>query len=93
MQIYFKNNLTTTVIGVYWGVLKRQPRPTKMTHRKNRNAAEIAELMKKHGISANELARALKVTAQTVYNLLKGQSSDQLIDHALLVLDNWEGKP
>ncbi len=46
--------------------------------------------MEKHGISADQLARELKVTTQTVYNMRRGNVSNQLFEHALLILDTWE---
>jgi DNA-binding XRE family transcriptional regulator len=46
--------------------------------------------MEKHNISNNELARAIKVTPQTIYNVKKGNASYQILDHILLILDNWE---
>ena len=51
---------------------------------------EIKRLMELHSISADALARELKVTTQTIYNMRRGNVSDQLMEHALLVLDNWE---
>jgi DNA-binding XRE family transcriptional regulator len=60
------------------------------TNRKQNQANEIIRLMEKHNISNNELARAIKVTPQTIYNVKKGNASYQILDHILLILDNWE---
>jgi DNA-binding XRE family transcriptional regulator len=60
------------------------------TNRKKNQANEIIRLMEKHNISNNELARAIKVTPQTIYNVKKGNASYQILDHILLILDNWE---
>jgi DeoR/GlpR family transcriptional regulator of sugar metabolism len=60
-----------------------------MAHRKIKQAGEIIRLMEHNSVSVLELSRELKVTAQTVYNLRKGNASYQLLEHALLILDNW----
>lgn len=60
--------------------------------KKNRNAEEIRRLMEQKGVTVTDMAYALRVTSQTIYNLQKGQVSDQLLEHAFLVLDKWEEK-
>jgi DNA-binding XRE family transcriptional regulator len=61
-----------------------------LNSKKLKQSQEIIRLMEKHNITNNELARELKVTSQTIYNVKKGEASIQLIEHALLILDNWE---
>lgn len=63
-----------------------------MVHTKIKQSNEINKLMDVNSVSALELARALKVSPQTVYNLRKGNASYQLLEHALLILDNWNEK-
>jgi DNA-binding XRE family transcriptional regulator len=68
----------------------QQNKNTMLNSRKLKQSQEIIRLMEKHNITNNELARELKVTSQTIYNVKKGEASIQLIEHALLILDNWE---
>lgn len=58
--------------------------------KKNKQATEVRRIMSEKNITTAELARVLKVTSQTVYNMRKGDSSEQLYDHAFRVLDGWE---
>jgi DNA-binding Xre family transcriptional regulator len=58
--------------------------------KKNKQAAEVRRIMTEKNISVAELARTLKVTAQTVYNMREGKVSEQLFEHAFRVLDAWE---
>jgi DNA-binding Xre family transcriptional regulator len=51
---------------------------------------DLKRIMTKKKISADDLARALKVTTQTVYNLRRGNASEQLFDHAFIIVDKWE---
>jgi DNA-binding XRE family transcriptional regulator len=68
----------------------QQNKNTMLNSKKLKQSQEIIRLMEKHNITNNELARELKVTSQTIYNVKKGEASIQLIEHALLILDNWE---
>jgi DNA-binding Xre family transcriptional regulator len=58
--------------------------------KKNKQAAEVRRIMTEKNISVAELARTLKVTAQTVYNMRDGKVSEQLFEHTFRVLDAWE---
>jgi DNA-binding XRE family transcriptional regulator len=58
--------------------------------KKNKQAAEVRRIMTEKNISVAELARTLKVTAQTVYNMRDGKVSEQLFEHTFILLDNWE---
>jgi hypothetical protein len=60
------------------------------TQTKLNQAEEVKRIMTEKKISADDLARALKITTQTVYNMRRGATSNQLYDHAFIVLDNWE---
>lgn len=56
---------------------------------KKKQGDEIKRIMLEKDVKVQELARALKVTAQTIYNVQRGTASDQLLDHTLLILDTW----
>lgn len=57
---------------------------------KKDRSIDIKRLMKLKRVSADALARELKVTTATVYNLRKGKASEQLSDYALIVLEKLE---
>jgi DNA-binding transcriptional regulator YiaG len=61
-----------------------------MDNPKEKDAKYIRERMGALDIKPGELARALSVTTQTVRNLRYGNASDQLLRHAIIVIENWE---
>lgn len=63
---------------------------TNLNKRKQNQSEQIRVIMARKSVKSIDLAKALKVTNQTVYNIRSGNASDQLLEHALMVLDNWE---